>query len=314
MSRALPILLAGLLTPLVAPRIAMAHVVSMSYGELRVTGRTGSFELRIPAYETEHVANPETALLGEFHFDGATRTSQSCAKEGDDYICHASYAFEQEVGNVLDAECTLYRVTVPNHIHMLYAAQGENGDQRVFDQNTTQAELRFHPPSLWESITRDGTAGALRFLRSAGGLIFLCVMALCARGWRDALGMGVAFLAVEWIVRPFSPYIPIGLSREFLEALLALTAAYLAGEILFLPESNARRYIAPALGLIHGLPFAPFPPLYLVGAQAVQAVAYAIFAIAALHMPTRLRKPAAIGLLLAAGLWFARFVIQRSDL
>lgn len=282
----------------------------MSYGELRITGRTATFELRIPSYEIEHVANPETALLDEFKFDNATRTSQECSKEKDDYICHASYAFDHEAGNSIEAECTLYRVTVPNHIHMLYAAKGENGDQKVFDQNTTQAEMRFHPPSLWESITRDGAGGALRLLQSAGALLFLAVMALCARNWPAAASMGIAFLAAEWLVRPLSPYIPIGLSREFLEALLALTAAYLAGEILFLPDSNARRFIAPGLGLIHGLPFAPFPPLYLAGAQCVQVLAYAAFTIGAFRMPTTWRKPATIALLLAAGAWFARFVIR----
>jgi len=295
---------------LLACATSSAHVVSMSYGELRVTGRTASFELRIPAYEIEHVANPETALLDEFKFDGATRTTQECSKVNDDYICHAQYAFDHEIRNAMDAECTLYRVTVPNHIHMLYAAQGENGDQKVFDQNTTEAEMRFHPPSLWESVTRDGAAGALRLLQSAGAFLFLAVMGLCARNWRDAVIMGAAFLAAEWLVRPLSPYIPIGLSREFLEALLALTAAYLAGEILFLPDSNARRFIAPALGLIHGLPFAPFPPLYLAGAQCVQIIAYSIFAIAALRMPFTWRRPAATALLIVAGAWFARFVIR----
>ncbi len=289
---------------------ASAHVVSMSYGELRITGRQATFELRIPAYEVEHVANPETALLDEFKFDGGTRISQDCAKEKDDYICHASYEFDHEIGNAIDAECTLYRVTVPNHIHMLYAAKGENGDQKVFDQNTTEAEMRLHPPSLWESITRDGAAGALRLLQSAGALLFLAVMALCARNGREAVFMGAAFLAAEWLVRPLSPYIPLALSRAFLEALLALTAVYLAGEIIFLQESSARRFIAPVFGLLHGLPFAPFPPLYLAGAQCVQTVSYAIFTIAVLRMDTTYRKPAAIALLVAAGAWFMRFVIR----
>ncbi len=295
---------------LVASTAASAHVVSMSYGELRLTGRTGAFELRIPVYEIEHVANPETALLNEFHFAGATRTSSECRKDRDDYICHATYSFGRDVTNSIQVECTLYRATVPNHIHMLYAARGENGDQKVFDQNTTAAELRFHPPSLWESITRDGVAGAQRFLTSAGGLLFLAIVALAARTKREALTMGLAVLAAEWIVRPLTPFIPIVMSREFLEAVTALSAAYLAGEILFLPDSGARRFLAPALGLIHGLPFAPFPPLYLAGAQFVQVVFYAAFAIAALRMPVRWRKPAAAFLLIASAASFARFVIR----
>jgi hypothetical protein len=113
----------------------------------------------------------------------------------------------------------------------------------------------------------------------------------------------------EWAVRPISPFIPLALSPEFLEAVMALTVAYLAGELLLLPDGSARWVIVPLLGLIHGLPFVAFPPLYLGGATAVQAILLAAASFVALRSPTAWRKPAAGVLLAAAGAWFARLLL-----
>jgi hypothetical protein len=247
-------------------------------------------------------------LLDELRFAGATRTKSECSKDADWLTCHASYAFAQPVPDKIEVDCTLYRVTVPNHIHMLYAVQGENSDQQVFDQNTSTRELRFHPPSLWESVTRDGAAGALRLLKSPAGLLFLLVVALAARSWRDATLLSVAFVAAEWMVRPLSPFIPLTMSPEFLEAVMALTVAYLAGELLLLPEGPARWVIVPLLGLVHGLPFVAFPPLYLAGASGVQVLLLACASAAVLRMPGPWRKASAGVVFALAGAWFARLV------
>jgi hypothetical protein len=288
--------------------VAHAHVVSISNGELRVTGQTAIFELRIPLYEVESIANPETALLDELHFGGAKRTASVCSKDADWLTCRANYEFADPVPDKIEVECSLYRVTVPNHIHMLYAVQGENSDQRVFDQNTPKLEMRFHPPSGTESLSRDGGAGALRLLKSPAGLLFLLVVALAARSGRDAVILGASFLGAEWLVRPLSPFIPLALSPEFLEAVMALTVAYLAGELLLLPNGSARWFIVPVLGLIHGMPFVAFPPLYLGGASALQIVLLTVASVAALRMPPEYRKPASGVLLVAAAAWFARLV------
>jgi hypothetical protein len=288
--------------------VAQAHVVSISNGEFRVTGRAATFELRIPTYEIEQIANPEATLLNEIRFKGAVRTSSECKKDADWLTCYANYEFAQPVPDQIEVECTLYRATVPNHIHMLYAVQGEDGDQKVFDQNTSVAEMRFHPPSAWESLTRDGSAGALRLLKSAAGLLFLAVVALAARTSKEAVILGTVFLLAEWTVRPVSPFIPVALSPEFLEAVMTLTVAYLAGELLLLPTGSARWVIVPALGLVHGLPFVAFPPLFLGGASLVQALLLAALSYAALRMPATWRKPAVGVLIAAAGGWFAWLV------
>ena len=290
--------------------IAQAHVVSMSSGEIHVTGRTATYELRMPTYEISHVANPAAELLDQITFTGARRTSANCQREQDTYICTATYEFESEVPDKLEVECTLFRVTVPNHIHMLYAVQGENSDQIVLDQSTPLKELRFHPVSLAETITRDGGAGAQRFLRSAAGILFIAVLVLAARSLRETAILGVLFLAAEWLVRPIVPYIRIGLSPDFLEALLALTAAYLAAEIFFLPEGRARWAVVPLLGLAHGLPFAGFPPLYMAGAMAVQILLIAALTVPMLRMPVARRRPAAALLMAMSIGWFTNLIMK----
>ena len=297
-----------LLLTLLACGIAHAHVVSISNGELRITGRTATYELRVPAYEVENVASPETTLLDELRFGDAKRTSSKCKTDGDWLVCQANYEFAQPVPDKIDVECTLYRTTVPNHVHMLYAVQGENGDQKVFDQNTSIIEMRFHPPSLWESITRDGSAGVLRLLKSFSGLLFLAAIALAARSGRDATILAATFLLAEWVVRPLSPFIPLSLSPEFLEAVMALTVASLAGELFLLPDGKARWGIVPLLGLVHGLPFVAFPSLYLGAVTIVQMLLLGVLSFLALRVPTTWRKPSSAILLAVAGIWFARLV------
>jgi hypothetical protein len=262
-------------------------------------------------YEVAHVSNPDTALLEHVRFAGARRTSSACMEQEGTYICRASYEFENPVPDKIEAECTLFEVTVPNHVHLLYAVQGPNSDQEVFDQSFRKVEVRFHPPSRAEMIAKDAAAGIARLVKSIAGLLFLAVLALAARNGREAGVLGLAFLAGEWLARPLSPHIPLSFSPEFLEAILALTVGYLAAEVVFLPESRARWMVVPVLGVAHGLAFAPFPPLYLTAAQVVQLVLFTGLWAAGRKLPAGWRRPAA-GVLLAAGIgWFARMLAGR---
>jgi len=288
---------------------AYAHVVSISSGELHVNGLTATYELRIPVYELGHVTHPETTLLDQVKFEGARRTSSKCHEQDGTYICRADYEFERPVPDKIEVECTLFQVTVPNHVHLLYAVQGPNSDQEVFDQNVRQAEVRFHPPSQMEVIAKAAAAGIARLFQSVSGLLFLVVMVLAARSTREMAILTIAFLAAEWLALPISPRIPMSFSPEFLEAVLALTVAYLAAEIVFLPDSQARWAVVPVLGVVHGLPFSAFPSSYLTAASITQAILLAILWIAARKMPPAWRRPAA-GVLLVAGIgWFVRMVL-----
>ena len=94
------------------------------------------------------------------------------------------------------------------------------------------------------------------------------------------------------------------LAPRFLEAAAALTIAYLAVEILFLPGAGQRAIVVAVLGAFHGLAFAgylgateetSFTPLagLLVGEVALFATLAAMW--------RRTRRPAAVSGILSAG-------------
>ena len=297
--------LAPLLAFAVAPAL-QAHVVSMSTGELHVDGPLATFELHMPLYEITHVAHPETELLQHVRFAGARLRHASCAadRSTDAYVCRGEYEFSRLPPDVLEVECTLFQVTVPNHVHLLTAARGPDTDQQVFDRRFTAAEIRFHPPSRAEAVARQCLAGTQRAIQSAAGVLFLIGLALAARSKSEAAILSIVFLAAEWAARPLAPLLPVTLSLRFLEAVLALTVAYLAVEVLFLPESKMRWLVVAVLGLCHGLSYASFPASVLSGASVAQALLLAILAALAMTMPRSWLRPAASALL-AAGLgWF----------
>jgi hypothetical protein len=285
-----------------------AHVVSMSTGELRMDGPTASFELRIPMYEVAQLAHPETELLAHFRFGDGHLTRSSCGQgsgaEDGSYVCRGEYEFPSLHPDGFNIQCTLYQVTVPNHVHLLTALQGVNVDQEVFDRRFTEAEVRFRPPSRAEAMAREAASGAMRAVESASGVLFLIGLALAARSGKEALLFGAVFLTAEGSAKRLGPFLPLALSARFLEAVLALTVVYLAVEILLLPHGRSRWLVVAILGLCFGLSFAGFPAAYLLGALPVQGAVFAVLAAAAVRMPPAWKRPAA-ALLLAAGVaWF----------
>lgn len=284
---------------------AQAHVVSISTGELQMDGPTAVFELRIPMYEVAPVPHPETTLLAQFRFGDGHLTHSSCHEEDGTYVCRGEYEFPGLHPDTLHVECTLFRVTVPNHIHILTATQGTNTDQEVFDQRFDAGEVRFHPPSRAEKMAREAVEGAARALENPMGLLFLAGLALAARKRREALLFAAVFLLAEVVARPLGPLLPLALSARTLEAVLALTVAYLAVEILLLPKGGSRWVVVAILGLCHGFSLAGLPAAYLIGALPVQVAILAVLAAAALRMPPAWRRPASALLLIAALAGFA---------
>jgi hypothetical protein len=158
----------------------------------------------------------------------------------------------------VEVECTLASVTVPNHVHLLRAYRGDKTDQAVFDLSYTQAEIRFLPPTAFETATREISAG---FMRAAGGLaplLFLVSLALAARSRRELMALTASFVAAETLACAIAPRIAVSLSPRFIEAAAALTIAYLAFEIILLPQSGMRWLVVAVLGLFHGAYFAAF--------------------------------------------------------
>src|SRR5579863_8224453 len=187
---------------------AAAHMVSMSTGDLKVDGNRAHFELRMPMYEVAHVREPEHTLLEHVRFEGggawAKASNAACQQEQDTYLCTADYQFPATV-ETLQVQCTLASVTVPNHVHLLRAYRGDKTDQAVFDLSYTQAEIRFRPPTVFETAVRELSAG---FMRAAGGLaplLFLVSLALAARSRRELVALAASFLVAESLACVLAP-------------------------------------------------------------------------------------------------------------
>ncbi len=303
--------------PLAAP--LCGHMVSMSTGDLKVDGAHASYELRMPMYEVAHVHEPERTLLAHVRFEGAgawaTPSNETCKQESDTYVCTADYQFPAAV-ETLQAECTLASVTVPNHVHLLRAYRGDKSDQAVFDLSYTRAEIRFRPPTAFETATREISAG---FMRAAGGLaplLFLVSLALAARNRRELIALTASFLAAETLACALAPRLRLSLSPRFIEAAAALTIAYLAFEISLLPESSFRWLVVAVLGLFHGAYFAAFLTesgyhlaTFLTGVVICELLLIALFAFLLDRLVRfgflRRAVPVAASLLLAVGIaWF----------
>jgi hypothetical protein len=291
----------------------------MSTGDLKVEGDRAAYELRMPMYEVAHVHEPEHTLLDHVRFKSggvwAKASGQSCRQDQDSYICTAEYQFPAPVETV-EVECTLASVTVPNHVHLLRAYRGDKSDEAVFDLSYTQAELRFRPPSAFEIAVREVSAG---FMRAAGGLaplLFLVSLVLAARSARELAALTASFLSAEALACAIAPHLTLALSPRFIEAAAALTIAYLAFEIVLLPQSGMRWLVVGILGIFHGAYFAAFLTesgyhfaAFFSGVAICELILIALFALVVNRLVRisflRRSVPVAASLLLAAGVaWF----------
>jgi hypothetical protein len=268
-----------------------AHVMSMSSGDLAIDGARAHYELRMPLYEMAHVSDPEHTLLAHIRFAGARLMRSQCGADAarGTYICDADYEFAAPVDR-LDVECTLAAITVPTHVHLLRASLGEKpGDKRdeaVFDLGFTRATLRFRPLTAFEIAITQAGAGFVRALGGTVQVLFLAALVLAARSRRELLAIAAMFLVGQAASVLAMAHVLWQPAPRFVEAATALAVAYLAVEILLLPQAGARWLVAGVLGALHGLYFLLFvritgygPALVLAGATLAEAAAIAILAL-----------------------------------
>jgi hydrogenase/urease accessory protein HupE len=252
-----------LLAAAAVPSSLHAHMMSMSTGELRIHGDAAEYELRMPLYEITHMKEPEKALFQNFRlFDGraeAKLVKHFCeAAPGQDlYLCRAEFQFPAEVKN-LEVECNFARATVPNHVHVLRAERDGLSDQAIFDYSFTRQPLRFAPPGRTAMAFSQVWAGMLRAATGLAQLFFLLALVIAARGRRELYALAAAFLLSECAAAIYAGYGSWAPPPRFVEAAAALTIAYLAVEILLLPEAGHRWAVAAALGIFHGFYFGLF--------------------------------------------------------
>ena len=301
---------------------AWAHVMSMSTGDVAVDGDKAHYELRMPMYEIAHVKVPEAALFTVIRFStrggqAARQMRSRCREEAalGMFICEADYQFPVPVDR-LEVECTLYQVTVPNHVHLLRAVKNGKRDQAIFDYSFTKAEIRFEPPTVMETAAKQTGAGALRALGGLVQILFLVSLVLAARTTREQLALGGMFLLGQAAAAVAAPIFNWQPAPRFVEAAMALTIAYMAVEILVLPTAGQRWLVAGVLGVFHGLYFALFlvssefrPAYVLLGAAVAEIAVVALLALGWKRLRRFLDSPRLVqvsaGLLFAVGMsWF----------
>ncbi len=280
-----------------------AHMMSMSTGDAVVNGSHVEYVLRMPIYEMPHLQNPERALFDHIRFSSGGHLgrvlNQTCREDlaQASYICAAYYEFPNPVER-LDVECTLYAVTVPNHVHLLRAEKGGKRDQAIFDYSFSRGTIRFEPPGAFETAATQMGGGMMCALSGFVQILFLTGLVIASRGRAELLALTGMFLAGQIASALLLPHTGWQPAPRFVEAAAALTVAYLAVEILFLPEAGMRWLIAAVLGAFHGLYFAlwientGYRAGYVLGGAAIAEVS--IIAIVALLFSTIGRRAAAL--------------------
>jgi hypothetical protein len=302
---------------------ASAHVISMSSGDFRIDGNRATYEFRIPIYEIQHVKEPEKTLFESIRFASrgadAVIKERSCSEDKQDgsYRCKASYEFPAPVEE-LEVVCTFHTVTVPNHVHLLRAYLGEKTDQAVLDFSNTKSLIRFRPPTPFEQFATAWGAGFARAFSSGAAVLFLGCMALAARSRRELLLITGCFLLGEIVSALVVPRTSWSPAPRFVDAALALTVAYMAVEILTLPQAGQRWLVASVLGAFHGLSYAlyltstsydSFPVLFGMGIAELLAIAAFAFILSRVlkifsSIAVQLQKVAASALLVTGLVWF----------
>jgi len=297
-----------------------AHVISMSTGWATVSGNQVEYILRMPKYEIGNASNPTRAIFDNIRFSSGFDTGAPIGEECHDdpasanYLCAATYRFRSPVER-LGVECTFYRVTAPNHIHMLHAELNGKSDQAILDAAFSSATLAFRPATAFEIFVEQFGSGAFRTWTNWAQMLLLVTIALASRGRREALLLGAAFIVGECAATPMIVRSGWQPSPRFTEAAAALALAYLAFEILTFPASRGRWLLALLFGAFQGMYFSVFVSdsgyrdLYVLGGAAFAAASVlALCALGGRVAPWRRGSivfKGASGTLCAAGLaWF----------
>ncbi len=298
-----------------------AHMVSISTGELHIEGPTARYELRMPLYELEHVADPARTLFEVIRLRGegaeARRVSLDCREVPEDgaFVCRAVYEFAS-IPDQVQVKCRLHSVTVPNHVHVLRAYKEDRSDRAVFDFTFPTADINFDPPGPWEVALRQAGAGLLRATGGPAVLLLLLATAVAARTRCELIllaGMLMAGQVVSCTLPPLSGWSP---GPNLVEALSALAIAYLAVETLLLPQAGMRWIVVGVLGIFLGQYFALFiaqsgyrTAYVLTGVAMAEAAVLVVFFLVLTQLDrlgwaARLRKGAAALLAIVGLVWF----------
>jgi hypothetical protein len=254
----------------------------MSTGWATVNGNQVEYILRMTKYEIGNVGDPTREIFDNIRFssgfDAGVPIGEECHDDpgSANYLCAATYRFRSPVER-LGVECTFYRITAPNHIHMLHAERDGKSDQAILDAAFPSATVAFRPPTSFEIFMEQSGSGAFRTGTNWAQVLLLVTIALASRSRREAVLLGAAFIAGECAATPMIIRAGWQPSPRFAEAAAALALAYLAFEILTFPASRGRWLLALLFGAFQGMYFSVFisdsgyRALYVLGGAAFAA-------------------------------------------
>ena len=294
-----------------------AHMVSMSSGTLQVNGTKLVYQARIPLFEIPNMPGFDKLLFAEIRFSGkrgeAKLLTSGCVPDTAEgfYRCDATYELNQP-DEEIEAAVGWHKVIAQNHVHVLSAMRGETMARAVFQSSTPTATLRFRPLTLIEKIAESSLASVQWFVTTPVMLLLALGLVVVSRN-RKELGL----VTTSFLIGQLLPLAAIGVAARFnprfLELGAALAVAYLAVEVLFLPQAGNRWLVAGGVGIFPGLALGSLvqqtdldPAGVWIGAILVELLLIAIAGLAWLRWGAgKLERPGAWTLLSASVAWFA---------
>jgi hypothetical protein len=217
-----------------------AHMVSLSSGQMEISGTTAQLVLRVPSYE---VPEGEKTLGDAYRIAGATLSGRTCRTESEELVCTYRFANVPAAARVV---CRLAEVLVANHVHVLTVQREGAIARHVFSGSEREADLRFDGGV---DPLRDAWDGLRQAFSGWARLLLLFTVGFAARRRREAaafvLSLGAGQGAALWLGLPASP--------RFVEAAAAIGVGYLAFEVWLLPEAGHRWAAVAGVGLLLGL-------------------------------------------------------------
>jgi predicted PurR-regulated permease PerM len=216
-----------------------AHSISVSTSTATLEGQSLSIALRIPKYEAEHTT--PAAIGSAMRFNNAKLTHFDCNPVDQELLCKLAYTFATPPGELIEANVTLARVTVPNHVHIMRFLRGATTRQAVFDRTFENERIDLHEVGKAELWSRAARMGFTQLLYQP---ILILMLLLVARPLSYLAATTAAFL----ILLPDTFYAIPG----FFELATAISLTYLALEHLWFPNASGKWLLAAAIGALEG--------------------------------------------------------------
>ncbi|MGE0814660.1 MAG: HupE/UreJ family protein [Vicinamibacterales bacterium] len=188
-------------------------------------------------------AAPASVLLDRYELaDGATLRMR------------VTYEFAAPVGT-LALETTLPEVTQPDHRHLASVVRGDASIEAVLDLDSPRAVFGPAGRGFAATARRFAALGIEHIVTGYDHLAFLAALLLGAAAFRAVVGIVTAFTVAHSLTLGLASFDLVTVPPALVEALIALSIAWVAVENLVLDRPAHRWRLAFVFGLVHGFGF-----------------------------------------------------------